>query len=246
MTSTDRYETFADRYDIFAEDPASRDFYREQFAKNDIGSVLDCACGTGRDLVTFHRLGCKVVGSDISPSMLRVARERLQSEGIDAALHELDFRKLPAHFDQEFDCVACLGGSLLECADEAAMLSGLHSMYAVLREGGLLVLTQGITDKLWRERPRFILEVNNSDISRLFVVDYRNHGACFNVLDIFHTPDRNGLEIWSMEQRHILFSDNYRRLLEQVGFSTVDLFGGYNFEPYDTRTSDRLIVLARK
>lgn len=126
------------------------------------------------------------------------------------------------------------------------MIHGLRSMYAVLRKDGLLILTQGMTDKLWRDRPRFILEVNNSDISRLFVIDYLNHGACFNVLDIFHSSDKSSLEVWSMEQPNILFGDDYNRLLREADFREVDLFGSYHFEPYDKKSSDRLIVAARK
>jgi ubiquinone/menaquinone biosynthesis C-methylase UbiE len=67
----DAYESFASRYDLFFGkleelDPLITAFYRKLFIDNEVHSVLDCACGTGRDLILFHSLGCEVVGSDIS------------------------------------------------------------------------------------------------------------------------------------------------------------------------------------
>ena len=246
MSTNDRYEGFVDRYDLFPSDPADREFFRRLFVENRVARVLDCACGTGRDLITFHSLGCEVVGSDLSPSMLEKARKNLTAAHVDAPLYRMDFRDLPTHFDQPFDAVVCLSGSLLEVPDETEMLRGLRSMHAVLRQGGLLVLTQGMTDKLWRERPRFLLEINTSDLSRLFVIDYFDHGARFNILDVFHSSRESGLKVWSMDHPRVLLGADHRRLLHGARFADVQLFGGYDFETYDVETSNRLIVVARK
>ena len=241
----DRYEGFADRYDLFRHDPAQRAFFRRLFKENRITSVLDCACGTGRDLIPFHSLGYRVVGADVSPSMLARARTNLAAAGIEVPLHRLDYRDLPGHFDRPFDAVVCLSGSLLEAADEAEMLGALRSMHTVLRQDGLLVLTQGMTDRLWRERPRFILEIDTAELSRLFVIDYLDCGARFNILDIFHAAAERRLEVWGIDHPHILLGADYERLLREAGFADVALLGGYDFGAYDAATSLRLIVVAR-
>ncbi|CAB1070233.1 hypothetical protein D1AOALGA4SA_849 [Olavius algarvensis Delta 1 endosymbiont] len=51
----DLYKDFADRYDLFygkfgTYDPLLKKFYQRLFTDNQIHRVLDCACGTGRDL----------------------------------------------------------------------------------------------------------------------------------------------------------------------------------------------------
>ena len=244
MTTNDKYEGFAERYDLFPHDPSSGAFFRRLFHENHVTSVLDCACGTGRDLILFHSLDCDVVGSDLSPSMLAAAEGNLASAGIEVPLLAIDYRDLPENFDRLFDAVTCLSGALLEASDDADMLRALRSMRAVLRRGGLLILTQGMTDKMWRERPRFILDRNTSDVSRVFVIDYSDHGAHFNILDIRHSSDEGGLKVWSMEHRRVLLAADYERLLREAGFSDVRLFGAYDFEPYDAEQSDRLIVVA--
>jgi ubiquinone/menaquinone biosynthesis C-methylase UbiE len=54
----DPYKGFADRYDwMTGKNPAREQFFHELFAKYKIANVLDCACGTGKDLIMFHGMG---------------------------------------------------------------------------------------------------------------------------------------------------------------------------------------------
>jgi SAM-dependent methyltransferase len=110
----DPYENFAERYDMsfgsFGEhEPQVGEFFRRLFAQNNVHTVLDCACGTGRHLPLFHSLGCEVFGSDVSESMLAQARSNLVEYGLEVPLHRIDFRDLPDYFRQQFDAVVCLG-----------------------------------------------------------------------------------------------------------------------------------------
>jgi glycine/sarcosine N-methyltransferase len=248
--SRDLYEGFAERYDLFFDkfgehNPVRVEFFRRLFAENQVKSVLDCACGTGRDLHLFHSLGCEAFGSDISESMLAQARKNLTGYGVKVPLQKVDYRELPQHFDRQFDAVVCLSTSIAEMPNQAEALRAMVSMREVLREGGILVLTQGTTDKQWKEKPRFILAVNRKDFSRLFVIDYFDEGARYNVLDIFHSEESSDFEVWSMDH-YILLKDDQKRLLKASGFGDIDFYGTYRFDPYDGETSDLLIAVAHK
>ena len=79
--NADAYKGFAERYDLsfgqFGEhEPQIVEFFRRLFAQNNVHTVLDCACGTGRYLLLFHSLECKVWGSDFSEAMLAQARQK--------------------------------------------------------------------------------------------------------------------------------------------------------------------------
>ena len=76
------------------------------------------------------------------------------------------------------------------------------------------------------------------------MIDYLDHGARFNVLDIFHSPKKDGLKVWSMIQPRILLGADYERLLREAEFAEVQLFGSYKFDTYDPETSELLIVVA--
>jgi SAM-dependent methyltransferase len=129
---------------------------------------------------------------------------------------------------------------------EAQVLAAFESMRQVLRPAGILVLTQGTTDKQWQEKPRFVLAVNERDVSRLFVIDYMGEGARYHLLDIFHTEEVRELKEWSVEYPRIYLRDDQVRMLKASGFKIIDCYGSWGFDPYDPNASDRLVVVAQK
>ncbi len=68
--------------------------------------VLDLACGSGRHSLELVRQGFEVVGADISPELLVIARSDAAKEGLDVSFVEADLRLLD--FDAEFDIVLSL------------------------------------------------------------------------------------------------------------------------------------------
>ena len=82
-------------------------------------SVLDVGCGTGTQLVLYQKTGCRLVGIDLSASMLAIARQKL---GTAAELHMLDASHMPFD-DATFDLVT--------------MVLVLHEMPSVIRSAVL-------------------------------------------------------------------------------------------------------------
>ena len=247
----DLYADFADRYDRFGrefgqQDPEQVAFFQKLFARHEARTILDCACGTGKHLHLFHALGCEVTGSDVSPSMLAQARKNLAGAGIEVPLHQVDYRTLPQHFGTRFDVVTCLSSSLLHMEDDDQVFLALRSMRAVLRRGGILVLSQGTTDRQWTEKPRFVLATNTGEFTRLFVIDYLGEGARYNIVDIHRGGDGEKLEVWSVEYPRVLLHDDQKRLLRVTGFSPVEFYGTYRFEPYEKEQSRVLIAVAHR
>jgi SAM-dependent methyltransferase len=247
----DLYAGFADRYDLFfpqlgLHDQDLAEFFRQLLAQNRARSVLDCACGTGRHLALLHSLGFEVVGSDISPSMLACARENLRKAEINIPLHQADYRELPSHFQHPFDAVVCLSSSILHMPNDDQVVRAFRSIRSVLRDGGLLILTQGTSDRQWNEKPRFILATHRVAFSRLIVIDYHGRGARYNVVDIREDSASGPLEAWSVDYPQVLLRDDLERLLKHADFQPIDFFGSYRFDPYDKKSSDRLIATAHK
>jgi ubiquinone/menaquinone biosynthesis C-methylase UbiE len=246
----DPYAGFAERYDLFhgefgQHNPAEAGFFAELFTRHQVRAVLDCACGTGRHLHLFHSLGYQVMGSDLSSSMLAQARVNLARLGLAIPLSQADYRELPQHYDRTFEAVVCLSSSILHMPDDEQALRALRSMRDVLRPRGILVLTQGTTDRQWREKPRFLVATNTPDFTRLFVIDYEGQGARYNILDLYHSEERNGLQTWSVTYPRILLRDDQERLLIAAGFARVDFYGSFEFEPYDKEASRHLIAVAQ-
>jgi ubiquinone/menaquinone biosynthesis C-methylase UbiE len=97
--------------------------------------ALELACGTGR--VTRHLRNvipsnAKLIASDISPDMLAVAKEKLQSSNIDWRI--IDAQDLPFD-DSSIDVVVCCFGYMLVPDKPKAFAEA----YRVLRPGGMLL-----------------------------------------------------------------------------------------------------------
>ena len=99
-------------------------------------AVLDVPCGGGwafRALRPGH--GLRYVGVDVSPGMLRRARERAERDGLgDVALVEADIEALPFE-DSGFDLCVCANG--LHCVDDPP--SAVTEIARCLAPGGRLV-----------------------------------------------------------------------------------------------------------
>lgn len=96
--------------------------------------LLDIGCGTGKSFLPMLDRGWEVVGCDVSPAMLEVAREKV---GDAVHLQVADARDLPVL--GEFGLVWALNDTLnyLLSADE--LKAGLEGMRANLAPGGVLL-----------------------------------------------------------------------------------------------------------
>jgi SAM-dependent methyltransferase len=96
--------------------------------------LLDVACGTGNSFQEMVARGWRVVGCDISPSMIELARAKAD---VSVRLEVADMRELPVF--GEFDLVWALTDPLnyLLDADELAMT--FEGMRRNLAPGGLVV-----------------------------------------------------------------------------------------------------------
>ena len=99
-------------------------------------SVLDLACGTGEPSLSIAKIvgpSGRVVGVDIAPGMLAVARERMTSQGLKNVTFQVnEHDDLPALQDSSFDAAVCRLG-LMFMPDPVRMLKAIRR---VLKPGG--------------------------------------------------------------------------------------------------------------
>lgn len=101
--------------------------------------VLDAGCGTGRVAVRLDELGYDVVGVDVDPTMVAVARE---------GAPELDWRVADlAGLDlgQTFGLVVAAGNTI-PLLEDGTLAAACEALAAHLAPGGLLVCGFGIDD----------------------------------------------------------------------------------------------------
>lgn len=249
MNYKDEYADWAQSYDKFGAiteiNEEEEAFLASVFSKYKVKNALDCACGTGPHLYLLSKLGVDVCGSDYSEAMLKACEENLSREGIDMTLKKADFRYLEQVWVEKYDAVLCMTQSIAHLHIREDLVTAFKSMRERLNDGGVLIMTQGTTHLTLQDRFRFDLVVNNQDFSRVFSRDIGEGFQTINILDIYHSDRVNKMETNSVHIK-IILDDEYESLLTEAGFSKVNIYGGYDMEPYDSEKSWKLIVVAER
>lgn len=109
--------------------------------------ILDLCCGQGRHSIELARRGFRnVTGVDRSRYLVRLARKRARTLGLELNFHEGDARRfrLP---EASFQCVALMGNSFGYFDREEDDIAVLEAVKRVLKSGGTVALD--LTDGQW-------------------------------------------------------------------------------------------------
>ena len=132
------FDFLADWYDrLLVNEGLDIKYYKEALG-NKPQSVLELACGTGRLMIPFIKSGNEVDGVDISPEMLKICRDKLNKENLEADLHEMDIVNFKIH--KFYDVIFISGGSFCMIEDIEEAYKSLCSVLDHLKPGGRFVL----------------------------------------------------------------------------------------------------------
>lgn len=125
-------------------------FRKRQFDLGGVQNILDVGSGAGqiiKHLLKYAPQDAQITGIDLSPEMLRRARQRLRSDR--PKLIPADITKLPFE-NSTFDCVTC--GYVLEHLPDPRM--GLVELHRVMAPGAkmLLLTTEDNFSGAWTSR----------------------------------------------------------------------------------------------
>jgi SAM-dependent methyltransferase len=125
--------------------------------------VLDMACGSGRHLLELRRRGFSVVGADISPDLIEIARRDAAGEDLDVDFALSDLRDLD--FDPEFDLVLNLNdGAIGYLESDEENLRTFEAISRAPRPGGrnlvqppnVLYVKERLPQRSWIPAPDMI------------------------------------------------------------------------------------------
>lgn len=133
----DPYKITASSYDFLMEpfNNALRKLMIKMYPPREGMNVLEVGCGTGTNLKMYRKAGCKIYGTDLSPSMLSVARNKL---GDQASLHLGDAAHMP-YGDNFFDIVIAM--LTLHEMPHYVRANVMSQMCRVLKDDGRLIVT---------------------------------------------------------------------------------------------------------
>jgi glycine/sarcosine N-methyltransferase len=243
----DSYKILAKDYDYInpkEEIFKQKDFFKKIINKYSVKTCLDCACGTGWHLFMLDRLGIKCFGSDLSPEMLTSARKNLKGKNI--PLQKEDFRNLSRSWKQKFDMLICLTTSLPHMLTDKDVIQALDSMHERLNQGGILVISNGITDSLLDEKPKFIPARIFKNQAFYFFFEYPSEKqVIFNILQVKKTKN-SFTHTYAVMHYNAMRKSVLERCFDKTKFRKVNYYGNHDFTKYSVKNGKRLVVVAER
>ena len=226
---------------------ADRAFYRQLIQEHG-QPVLDIGCGTGRLLLDYLAQGLDVEGVDVSPDMLAICRAKAERLGLAPALYEQPLETLA--LPRRYRTILIPSSTLQLIIEPAAVLQALRRLRAHLLPGGVVAAS---LMGLWREGDPLQSEFEQTAVRVEDGVAFRRVGRsrydpaleCEDTEDVYQMIV-SGQVVAQETHRRAPATRAYtqaqgRAVFDAAGFSPIDLYHEFTFEP--VRPDDSLFVV---
>lgn len=224
----------------WAEAPAVAEAVKNLAELKPGNSILDAGCGPGRISVELALLGFDVTGVDIIQSELEAALESARDEGVKLTLLKEDLRNFSS--EKKYDCAVNLYTSLGYCETEKDDYKILKNIYDSLKPGGIFILET-------TSRETAIINFTKGEEffrSEIKVVTNFSVVGAWEGLSSEWTlifPDGNKIEHKFVQR--LYSAPELKKVLLNLGYKTVEIYGGYEKQAYD-QTSATMVMVCRK
>jgi len=221
-------------------------FYRSLFARIGVRRLVDVACGTGRHAAMFHSWNLHVQAADISPRMLELARSHFgEPPGLHWVVRGFDE---PVESAERFDAALCVGNSLALAPDMSVVQRALQQMLAAVRNGGVAVVH---VLNLWRlpDGPCVWHKCKRATLPQGEVLIARGVHRCGSrgYVELIEADLTGGVSMRGESARLLgLEAPELERMARRAGAARVEVFGGYQQQPYNRQQSIDLLIVSEK
>ncbi len=253
-----QYDSFADIYGVWTETaPAAqsnRRFYVEAYLAAG-GPVVELGVGDGRIAVEAAARGCRVIGVDVSPVMLRRCRKRAEEAGVGDRIEllEADFRTF--RVDEAAALVTLPYHSIGHLTSMPAKQQVAHHVFSQLRPGGRFIfddflMTPDVAVRMRRVQLRAAYPSAAGTDILLWVTSSVDETA--RSMEVITWEDHftvDGRPEWRRYRRldlSWLDPDHARMLLLGAGFTIDGCLGSFDGTPFSMDTAVEQIWIARK
>lgn len=205
-------------------------------------SILDAGCGPGRISVELAILGLDVTGVDLIQPELDAAAESAADEGVDLNLVRADLRTYTT--DRKFDAAVNLYTSFGYCDTIEEDLAILKHIAAAVKDNGWFIMectsretaVKYFTEGEWFERA-------GKTVLTQFTVEGAWEGLRSKWILI---DNKDGSRIEHEFVQRLYSAVELRRMLTAAcGFKSAEVYGDFDFSPYN-QNARTMIIVARK
>ena len=193
--------------------------------------ILDLACGKGRHSVFLNSLGYKVTGADLSANNIAYASS-FQNERLHFVEHDMRNQ-----FSKKYDAIFNLFTSFGYFEDDKEDIQVLLNVKNGLKKNGIAVIdflnVFDVKNNLVKNEMK---SINGID----FFINRKIENG-FIIKEIGFTAD--GKEHSYFERVKYIDLEKFTSYFKKAGLKINHTFGNYNLNPFDKKTSKRLIFV---
>jgi len=210
--------------------------------------VLDVACGNGRHSLIFASKGYDVLGIDLSEYLIKEAEKKLSSEykrHKDRLRFEIrDMRNIGRK--NEFDLAVNLFSSFGYFEKDSENFKVFKSISAGLKKGGYFFFDFLNAGLLKESIVPFDISVRNHN-AVVQVREIKNNAVYKTIFIIRNRKSSKNPEIAKFREMIKLYTFAVlRKEIKKAGLKVIKTFGDYSGGRFNSRSSERLIILAQK
>lgn len=200
--------------------------------------ILDAGCGCGRISVELASLGLDVTGVDLMQPLLDAAKETAEDEGVSLELIQSDLRDFTK--EKHFDAAVNLYTSFGYCASIEEDTKILRNIAKSLKNGGWFIMEcisretaiQNFIEGEWFERA-----------GKIVLTEFSVEGAWEGLKSHWILIDKETGEKYDHTFVQRLYSAvELKRILLSAGFSSCEIYGDFDFSPYNEKMRTMVLV----
>lgn len=192
--------------------------------------IIDVPCGRGRHALYLSTMGYHVTGLDLSVNSIAFAKNH-ENELLTFGVHDM---RNP--FAKKYDAIFNLFTSFGYFDTDQDDLKVLTNFKNALKPNSFAIIDfiniEKAIENLVAEETKFI------DGIYFHITKKLENGFIIKSIEI----DNNGQKFHFFEKVKCMDFGKIKSYLEIVGFKLYHTFGNYNLEPFNAKTSDRLIL----
>lgn len=213
------------------------------FINSKMKSVADIGSGTGIDSISLSQLGLDVAAFDPSAEMINTAKENCKRLNSQIVFYNLAASEIPKAFYNKFDLVVSLGNTIANIPPKQLEKSFAKFNKLLINDGSVLIQILNYK-KILRDNERIVNITKKDNDYFIRFYDFGKKDLTFNILR-FNSDNPSGKELLSTKIFPYI-SKEIKQVLKKTGFKRIEMFGGLDKKHFNAKTSNDLVLLAKK
>ncbi len=220
------------------------EFLSKVFKKNvkkESGNLVDLWCGVGRHAYLLAKNGYRVTGIDFSQDQIENARKIHNHELVDYAVMDVRNITLPKRYDMSY----CMWTTYNYLSQEEDLKKFIISNYNHQNKGDILVLDSKNIPRLDSHRLYNRIREDGNFKMEILINKYVTDNIQNSQYLLFINDNKEKKFFLDEELVRFYTIDELNRLMKGY-YELVDIYGDFDMNKYDEKTSNRFITMFRR